>query len=69
VRSFFAARTEERLTKERDTALADVKVQSIKAEAKANETKLQNEQQKREDAIHAADSGGIASQLDAMSRR
>lgn len=57
-------RTEAKLMKERDTARTDAKEQSIKAEAKATETRIRQEQQSREDVIHAADSKGVATELD-----
>ena len=69
VRGFLQGMKEERLTAERDAALADAKTQSIKAEAKAHESEMLNQQRKNEDAIHAADSSDIASQLDAMHKR
>jgi hypothetical protein len=65
-RGFLAARTEERLTKERDAALAGAKEQAIKAAAKAREADVLHKQQKTEDAIHVADGGDISARLDSM---
>jgi hypothetical protein len=67
-RGFLAERTEGRLTKERDTALAGAREQAIKTEAKAVEAELLRAQQKTEDAIHAANSDDLGRRLDGMYR-
>jgi len=69
IRSFFAARTEERLKNERDAASVSGKTQEIRADAKAKEAALLHERQKKEDAIHAADSGSVSAGLDDMFER
>ncbi len=63
-RGFLAKRAEEKLTAQRDAALMDAEGEKIKATAKAQETEALHRQQKNEDAIHAADSAGVASRLD-----
>jgi hypothetical protein len=49
---------------ERDKARVDAKAQGIRAEAKAQEAGHRQEQQKREDATHAADSDSLRDKRD-----
>ena len=69
VRSFFARRAEERMAQERDAALAAAKQQEIKATAKAKEVDLLNEQQKREDSIHATSGDDTLDRLNQLFKR
>jgi len=64
VRGFFAGRREAKLTKERNSALADAEQQRITAEAKTNEAAQLRAQQKQEGKINAKDSADTAAHLD-----
>jgi putative Mn2+ efflux pump MntP len=66
IRSFFAERTEKKLTTERDAALVDAESAAITARAKSWEADKIRDQQKREDAIHAQDTAGLGNDLDNM---
>ena len=65
IRSFFSRRTEERLTKERDTALVNAEEAKILAEGKTNECAVLRDLQKKNARLDALDGDDLLGELNA----